>query len=268
MPARQLQSDLVDPQDLPAVDDRLIMPDTRYEVVDAKVVHVSPALEPHGSRHSKLSALLEAYAAPGYNAASDMLTRTSHESDFAPDGSLYPAARDPETGGRQLEQLAFEVVSSESLAHAGNKASALVQRGVRRVFAIDVENERGLEWSQANDTWEILDHEAVIDDPALVLPLPVRDLVASVTTDDAVARALLAKRNRVLASAMEAERTEGQTMGKTEAILAVLESRGLAPTEAQRRTILATVDQATLDRWLASVAKCAVVAELLGLDDE
>lgn len=53
------------------------MPETRYGVIDGRVVYVSPADPPHASRHSKLSALLEASVAPGFEAASDMLTRTS-----------------------------------------------------------------------------------------------------------------------------------------------------------------------------------------------
>ena len=80
------------------VDERLVMPETRFEIIDGEVIYVSPADPPHATRHSKLSALLEAYAAPGYEAASDMLTRTSEKGDMAPDGSVYPLAPDPNTG--------------------------------------------------------------------------------------------------------------------------------------------------------------------------
>jgi Uma2 family endonuclease len=244
---------------LPPVDERLIVPDTRYELVDGEVVYVSPALEPHGSRHSKLSALLEAFVADGYNAASDMLTRTSDVEDFAPDKSIYPAARDPETGGRQLEELAFEVVSTETLSRAAKKAASLVQRGVRRVFAIDVERQRGLEWSTSTGVWEILSNDAAIEDPVLVLPLPIHDLVAAAHADDAVARALLAKNNPILAAAI----AEGKAEGKTEAILAVLAGRGLRASDDQDRAIRAMRDEATLDRWLARAGTCTSVADLL-----
>jgi len=251
--------------DLPDVDERLIMPDTRYEVMDGEVLYVSPSLEPHGSRHSKLSALLEAYVAEGYNAASDMLTRTSERSDFAPDGSIYPVGRDPKTGGRQLEEVAFEVVSTESLSHAAAKARALVERGIRRVFAIDVSRERGLEWSRATNAWEILGTDAVIDDPTLVLPLPIRDLVTSITTDDSVARALLAKRNRVLAAKLDGARTKGKTEGKAEALVAVLVARGLSPSHEQEQAIMATTKVSSLERGLAAVATVKSVADLLDL---
>jgi hypothetical protein len=131
----------------PAIDERLVMPESRYEVVDGQVARVSPAEPPHASRHSKLSSLLEAYRVEGYDAASDLLTRASELSDMAPDGSVYPLGHDPETGGRLLEELAFEVVSTETLAHAGQKAARLVERGVRRVFAVDVGRGCALEWS-------------------------------------------------------------------------------------------------------------------------
>src|SRR4051794_34899487 len=82
---------------LPPVDERLVMPGTRYEIIEGKVVYVPPADEAHGTRHSKISAILEAYAADGYDVASDMLTRTSTKGDMAPNASVFPAARDPET---------------------------------------------------------------------------------------------------------------------------------------------------------------------------
>lgn len=255
------------------------MPETRYEVIDGEVVYVSPADPPHASRHSKLSALLEAYVAPGFEAASDMLTRTSDKGDMAPDGSVYPSAPDPRTGGRQIEQLAFEVVSTESLAAAARKASALAARGVRRVFAIDVERQRGLEWSRETETWEILRPDATISDPAFALALPVHDLVAAVKADDAVARALLAKRNPVLVEALAAARVEGraegeaegeakgvakgEAKGKAEAVLAVLASRGLRVDRATEAAIRTTRDVAILDRWLGRAAICRTVQELV-----
>lgn len=104
----------------------------------ASVVYVSPADPPHSRRHAKLSALLETHAFPEFVVGCDQLARTSKVDDVAPDVSVYPDAPDPRTGGRQLEQLAFEVVSTESLGHAGRKAAKLAARGVRRVFALHI----------------------------------------------------------------------------------------------------------------------------------
>jgi Putative restriction endonuclease len=116
---------------LPAADARLVAPDSRYEIEDGRVKYVAPADEPHGTRRSKISALLEAHAGADFEVASDMLTRTSEFDDMAPDVSVFPSERD-EGGGRKLEQLAFEVASTESLSEAGRKANKLVGRGVRR----------------------------------------------------------------------------------------------------------------------------------------
>jgi Uma2 family endonuclease len=251
--------------ELPAVDERLVAPDCGYEIDDGKLIRVSPALEPHADRHSKLAALLEAHAAGEFNVAIDMLTRTSQTSDLAPDASVYPRARDPETGGRQLEHLAFEVVSTESLGHAGDKARSLAARGVRRVFAIDVERTRAFEWSRELGTWSILDGNAAITDPALAVPLPVRALLQAAGADDAVAAALLAKRNPVLEAALDDAESRGEARGMARAVLAVLASRGLTLSPHEQEQLLRERDPARLTRWLTRAASCASAAELLAL---
>jgi len=247
------------------------------------VEYVAPADEPHGTRHSKISALLEAHVGSDYEVASDMLTRTSAIDDVAPDASVFPIARDPETGQRRLEELAFEVASTESLSHAGRKAQKLTARGVRRVFAVDVERQRAVEWSVDIGSWRILDHDSVIEDRVFAAPLPVAALVSAAKADDAVARALLLKRNRVLVEALgeqlsagkaegmargKAEgraegKAEGKLEGKLEALLAVLEARGISPTEPERQQLLGERDPARLTAWLAAATRCSSVAELL-----
>ncbi|MEP7122103.1 MAG: Uma2 family endonuclease [Byssovorax sp.] len=259
----------------PDVDDRLVMPGTRFEIIDGKVEHVPPADEQHGTRHSRVSALLEAYAAAGYDVASDMLTRTSAKGDMAPDASVFPSARDPRTGGRQLEELAFEVLSTERLGHAARKARALAERGVRQIFAIDVTRNSVLAWLRTTNTWQILPHDSAIEDRALALPLPVRALVDAASAGDAVARALIAKKNPVIASALErAERkgkargersgqAAGQAKGRIESLLAVLAARGLKVRKKHEKRIRATRDDATLAAWLVRAVTCATVDDLL-----
>ncbi len=63
-----------------------------------------PPMSRTADLHSALDALVRAHRAEGYAVAVDMLTRTSRTDDIAPDVSVYPAARDPRTGGRQLEE--------------------------------------------------------------------------------------------------------------------------------------------------------------------
>jgi Uma2 family endonuclease len=244
--------------ELPDIDDRLVKPETPYEMYDGELVHVSPADPPHATRHVQLAALLEAHTGPSFEAAVDMLTRTSKVDDFAPDASVYPDAPDPTTGRRQLEHLAFEIVSTQSLGHAARKAAKLTARGVRRVFAIDVERSRALEWSVELGTWRELHPTGHIEDPALEVPLPIEAMIHAAKADDAVARALIAKGNPVLTAHVAQQRAEA----KAEAILTVLVARGVPVGDAERVQILGERDPAQLDRWLARAATCADAAEL------
>jgi hypothetical protein len=247
----------------PAVDERLVAPETRYEIEDGRVVYVPPADEPHGSRHAIVAAVVTAHRDSAYQVAVDMLTRTSRVDDIAPDVSVYPAARHPQTGGRQLEELAFEIASTESLGHAGARAAKLTARGVRRVFAIDVERGRALEWSPALDAWSILDQRDKIEDRALAVALPVAALLDAAQVDASIAHALRAQRHPEFL----AERAEGRAEGRAEvigpAVVSILAARGLELTEHERTQILAERDLARLDRWLAVAATCGSVAELL-----
>lgn len=264
---------------LPAVDERLVAPETRYEIEHGRVVYVPPADEPHGTRHAKLAAVVTAHRAASFDVAVDMLTRTSRIDDIAPDVSVFPAARDAATGGRQLEQLAFEVASTESLGHAAVRAASLVARGVRRVFAIDVERERALEWSSALDAWSILDRRARIADPALAVPIPVEALLDAARADDAIARALREQRHPEFVAEREEGRAEGlaqglaqglargHARGQAEAlakgILAVLSARGLVPSPDERAAILAERDPARLEQWLQGATSITSIAALL-----
>jgi Uma2 family endonuclease len=259
---------------LPAVDTRLVAPESRYEIEDGKVKYVAPADEPHGTRHSKISALVEAHAGDDFEVASDMLTRTSEFDDMAPDVSVFPKERN-EGGGRKLEQLAFEVASTESLSAAGRKANKLMARGVRRVFVIDVSRQRAFEWSVEQRAFRSLERDSVIEDHALAAPLPIEALVHAAKADDAVARALLVKQNPVLEAALAARRAEGEAEGElrgmaegklrgmAEALIAVLSARGIALEPADTARILAEEDAEAVRRWLSSAASCSSVRDLL-----
>jgi Uma2 family endonuclease len=252
------------PPALPGIDDRLVEPEARHEMLDGELVYVSPADRPHARRHAKVIALLEAHASPEFAVGCDQLTRTSEIDDVAPDISVYPDADDPVTGGRQLEQLAFEIVSTESLGHAATKAAKLTARGVRRVFAIDIERSRALEWSPELGTWQRLDPAGHIEDAALELPLPIAAMLHAARADDEIAHALVVRHNPVI----EAVRAAAKAEGKTEAVLVVLAARRVAVGDAERVRILSEQDPAQLDRWLAKAAICARVAELFTPADQ
>lgn len=244
--------------ELPDIDDRLVEPETRYEMLDGELVYVPPADPPHAERHVQLAALIAAHTGPGFKVAADLLTRTSKVDDVAPDISVYPASPDPSTGRRQLEQLAFEIVSQQSLGYTSRKAAKMAGRGVRRVFAIDVERSRAMEWSATLGAWRELGAAGHITDPALRVPLPIETITHTARTDDAVQRALIAKGNPVL----EAHIAEHRAEAKAEAVLAVLAARRVDVGGAERVRILEEQNPAQLDRWIAEAATCADVAEL------
>ena len=84
------------------VDERIVAPESRAEIVQGALHFAPPADEPRAVPHADLTYVLRAHVLQGYRVAVDMLTRTSKESDFAPDASIYFEQRDPSTGGRTL----------------------------------------------------------------------------------------------------------------------------------------------------------------------
>lgn len=253
---------------LPELDDHLVELGTPFEMLDGKLVPVS-ADKPHAERHAQVCTLVSAHVIPGLKVACDLLTRTSQVDDIAPDISVSPES-DPVTGRRPLQVLAVEVVSTQTLGNAANKASKLVERGVRRVLAIEVERSRAMEWSIELGTWKLLDPAGTITDPVLAVPLPIKDLIHSVTTDDAIARALVGKHNPVIEAVRAEGRVEGIAEGRAEGawamadgILGVLEARGVAVSSAAREQLLAERDLAQLRRWIVRAATCASADELL-----
>ena len=245
--------------ELPDIEDRLVEPETRYEMLDGELVYVSPADRPHGRRHAKILALLEAYAASGFEVSCDLLTRTSQVDDVAPDASVYPEAPDPRTGGRQLEQLAFEVVSTESLSHASRKARKLTRRGVRRVFAIDIKRSRVLEWLAPLGAWQALAVRGHIEDAALALPLPIEAMLDAARADDALARALVARHNPVIEAVRAGDRAagkaEGLRRGKAQGIREGLR-RGKAEGITHQRHIAAAHRFLLLSSFMRTIRNC------------
>jgi hypothetical protein len=205
------------PQPFPAVDDGLVARETRFEIIDGKLHETVPADPPHATANCQLAYVLQASVREGFRAAVDMLTRVNRTSEFAPDASVFPAEPDPDTGGRRLELMAFEVLDSQRPAGARRKARLLTARGVERVFAIDLVEQRVLAWERGR--WRPLPADGVIDEPrCLIRPLPVRALLDATAADNAAASALLAKGNIVLQAAQRSARAEGVREGKAEGL--------------------------------------------------
>ena len=253
---------------LPPVDDHIAPPETRVEYLNGIELFASPAKTPHAKKHADLAYVLGAYTARGYLSAVDMLTRTGEASDFAPDASIFPAKSDPETGGRRIEELAFEVTDKQALSVPTEKARQLAARGVRRVFCVLVKHNKVMEWSRALDDWQLLSRDAVIEDPCLVRPMPVRALMEAAEKDDAVVEALLAKHVPALEAALAKRESEGEARGEVRArvaaIHAVLASRGVAISPAQATTIETCEDRVCLDEWLTRAATATSAGDVFG----
>jgi len=241
----------------PRLDDHLVVPEvTRDEVIKGRRVVAHPAAPPHGDQHFRLDYVVAAHVAPGYEGSTDLLTRMGKKSDFATDACIRKTGTDPATGTRYLEEIAFEVVSTQSEGYAADKAEEMLARGVRRVFGIFVKGPRRVcEWSPESRRWVLLDAGARIEDLCLVTPLAAPALLDAALADDAVVEALKAKRNPEI---LRLEAT-AKAKGTAEAILTVLEARGLAVSQVQREEILRCSDLDRLSRWVvrASLATSA-----------
>lgn len=100
---------------LPSVDDHLVEPEvTRDEIIGGRQVVAFPAEEPRATQRCDLRYVVRAHVALGWKSAADLLTRHDQDSDFATDTCVLREGVDPETGGRYLEELAFEVVAEQT----------------------------------------------------------------------------------------------------------------------------------------------------------
>jgi hypothetical protein len=264
----------------PPIDEHLVEPEVgRQEIVDGQLIEASPALAPHGDEHARLDLVIGAHVRPGWRASSDLLTRVDQTNNFATDTCVRREGVDPATGARYLEELAFEVKSTQSLGHLKRRARAMLRRGVRRFFVVCVKELDGppngssvssaassdvkigpvLEWIPEASTWpdgdwRMLGNQDVIDDPSLARPLEVTALLDAVSAEIAVGRALIAKENPAIVaygdSRYHTGKTEGVIEGKRDALRTVLAMRDLALSAEHLGRIDACSDPDLLDRWL------------------
>jgi hypothetical protein len=267
------------PAPWPRVSDYAVEPESGHELFDGDVREALPAGPKHGDQHNQVDYVLRAHIAPGYGASTDLLTRQAVPHNFASDTSIRKKGTDLETGDRYLEELAFEIKSTQSTEDLEQRARIMAARGVRRIFAIPVRGDAAgseiiagplAEWMPAEERWRTYRDDEVIADPCLFQPVPVRALLDAVEADDAVAQALLGKGNRVIVKYGE-ERfkeglKEGEERGIRESIRLIMHTRGLAMDTAAHARIDTCSDLEILQRWLARAALVASARELFGDD--
>ena len=234
------------------VDDRLVEPETREELVRGRRVHALPAKREHADPHSLFDRVIGSHAAKGFITSADLLTHASQGSDFATDVCVRRDGTDP----RYLEELAFEVVHTQSRRSMTTRAKDLTKCGVRRVFAFFVKTGEVCEWSPRKRRWLPLDPDGTLEDPILVRPIPVRALLDAAVADDAVIDALDAKGTPRLVELRKASYTkgslDGRTQGRLEAIETACELLAI-PLGPRERTQLAALDDAGLATLLARI---------------
>jgi hypothetical protein len=267
-------------QHLPAVDERLVAPESRAEIVDGVVYRTMGSNQPHGTRHFAAAHVFAGALADGYEGAVDMLTRADEDTDAAPDISVFPEGEDEVTGGRKLEEITFEVLDTERMSHATKKVEKLAARGVRRLFAIRVAERKVYEWDRAHGDWTEFAEGDSITDVCFRVPVPVAAFVDRVLANDTVAEALLKSKNRVLMRALEEKQRAGERKGKREgrregeregvllarraALLTLLSARSVL-SEAQRTRVAACDDEAALVAWFERAVAGEGATAILGV---
>jgi hypothetical protein len=243
----------------PGVDDHIVRPETREEMVRGELFYAAPAHPEHADCHTRLDQVTATHVAPGYIVSSDLLTRFGPKSNFATDVSVRKEGIDPETGNRHLEELAFEIVNEQSLRHITVRAEDIVGRGVRRLIVIFVKKGTVTEWSPAEHRFVPLSLDGVLEDPTLAQPIPIRAMLDAAAAKRAVAAAVWAQDDPWLRERKQALSQQGQHVS----LLLVLEGRGLPPNDEQRATIESCTDPERLERWLRAAGRVASIAELL-----
>jgi hypothetical protein len=240
-------------RDEPRLDDHLVRGEAREEMVRGRRVIAAPALPAHGDPHFKIGYVLGAHVVDGYVGSTDLLTRVSPNSDFATDTCIRRAGIDPDTGSRYLEELAFEIVSTQSLHDITERAEDLVQRGVRRLIAIFVKKGEVAEWSAQTKSWVPLPLDAVLEDPTLARPMAIRALFNAAMADNEVVEALAAKGNPRLAEREANARAEGRVEGISETIISLCETLDI-PIGSSQRAQMQTLDPAGLKALCIRIA--------------
>jgi len=245
-------SRLPDPSAFPRLDDELVRPETREEMIHGHLVLALPAMEPHAERHFELDYVARGGVAPGYVGATDLLTHTGGRTQFATDTCIRREGIDPTTGTRYLEELAFEIVNEQSLANITERARDLTTRGVRRIIAIFVKHEEVREWSAELGDWITLDPNDTLEDHTLVAPIPIRALLDRAEADRAVVRGLYAKQDPAILEIKEEGLVQGREQALTEAIVTLCTALAI-PLPASRHAHLRSLDATGLAMLLTAI---------------
>ena len=235
----------------PRLDDHLVTPESREEVIDGRRVYAAPANPEHGDPHHRIDVVIGTNLKPGYVGSTDMLTRSAEKQNFATDTSVRREGINPLTQERYLEELAIEIVNTQGDKDITSKAVAMTARGVRRVLGVFVRDGVVCDWRDG--AWVELPADDVIVDPALAAPLKVRALLEQAAMGEAAVQGLIARKEPAMLRAL----AESELRGRRASLREVAAARGFTLTAAQDACVVACADAATLDRWLRRMVTAA-----------
>jgi Putative restriction endonuclease len=154
--------------------------------------------------------------------------------------------------------LALEYADTgQDEAELTRKIAELLSGGTRWVWVVRLTGPRRVEIHQkGRAVRQALPGEDLVAPGVLQNPVPVLALFDRDAAHEATLRNLLQRRGYASLDAIRAE-------GKIEALLSLLEARGLSVSADQRATIQGTEDLALLSRWILSAATAATTAGVL-----
>ncbi|WP_437623339.1 hypothetical protein [Sorangium sp. So ce1151] len=186
------------------------------------------------------------------------------------------AQQAPHGSGRRTEELWFEVTSEQALGEFTTKARELVESGVRRIICLVLKTPRVVEWSPEADGWATLPVDAIIEDPCLKEPLPVRTLVRAARVIDGVEEAVRVKSPEPIERSLYEARLAWEGIGHEDGalrearwtLLEVLHMRGFEPSDVLLAKVSRCNDRARLHRWFRRALTATSAADAVALIDE
>ena len=169
--------------------------------------------------------------------------------------------------------LVFEIsTTAKNMERAAKKAPLLTAAGVRRVFCLLLEGGPTLfEWDARARKFVSLREDAVIEDPLLAHPIPVRRVLdakgAQIAIHDLNEAHDAEGEKRGLVKGEQVGLVKGEQIGLAKglrvAVLGILEDRVLAVSEALRQRIVAEQSPEQLIQWRKRALHVARAEEIL-----
>ncbi|MCP3996404.1 MAG: hypothetical protein GY722_15300, partial [bacterium] len=246
------------------------------EVIDGVRMECLASDAEHADPQLRLGTLVEVCLHKGYVASTELLTRVETESDFATDVCVRRQGVDPETAGRYLEEISFEVANTQTRENLEEvRVPKLLRSGVRRIFAVLVPEDEVLEWSVEDGGWKGWTRGEAIRDRVFIQPLEVEAILDAAAVDQLVSKAQLTKKEPHLMGVIKEREArgeargradglaEGEAKGYAEAILLAFDSHNITLDAENRQEILECQDTALLRRLLTRALVATSASEVL-----